>query len=405
VVTTSSYNAAAIFQVIPGQRILGNPEWADLRIESSRILAADKIRGAGLYAIHFNGQLIYIGQFRGTRTNAFGGDVCATRWAKHLGAFTSRDRRISFSPAAINNMRAHQHLKSPLADIINAAGEAVIHKDRGRVSSLNRALFAAEHWDVFSRIDNAQGLAGFTVTYTQIEMQQRPDHGQIRAAVEAVEKRVIACLRPRCNAEILSGNAGNISIQETGSLFEGALKTALEETHDATGAREWTLTLPLSWRQAAPLEEQSDDDARVTAEEAFLERLGDFQDARDAVDRITQAFDRVEDAHIQHTHSNGGDLRISSVVGRRRFSNVARIYWQPKCVRFRAEINLSTAHCLKLGATTANPNYAGSVLPTQATFEVPDRTGALVNCLLAAAEKQRTDFAQNSGHARNTGQA
>jgi len=393
VVTTSSYNAAAIFEVIQSQRILGNPEWADLRIESSRILAAEKIRGAGLYAIHFNGQLIYIGQFRGTRTNSFGGDVCATRWAKHLGAFTSRDRRISFSPTAVNNMRAHQHPKSPLADIINAAGEAVIHKDRGRVSSLNRALFAAEHWVAFSRIDNAQGLASFTVTYTQIEMQQRPDHGLIRAAVEAAEKRVIACLRPRCNAEIPVGNAGNISIQDTGSFFERALKTALEETHDATGAREWTLTLPLSWRQAAPLAEQSDDDARLTAEEAFLERLGGFQDARDAVDRITQAFDRVEDAHIQHTHSNGGDLRISSVVGRRRFSNVARIYWQPKCVRFRAEINLSTAHCLKLGATTANTNYAGSVLPTQATFKVPDRTGALVNCLLAAAEKQRTDFA------------
>jgi hypothetical protein len=391
-VTTTVYNAANILSARPCQPILGNPGWADLRIESNRTLAAESVRGAGLYAIHYDKELIYVGQFRGTRNNAFAGNVCATRWAKHLGTLTLRDRRISFGPVTVDAMRTHRPPMSPLVDIVNVAAKEVIHKDRGRVSSLNRALFAAKNWEAFLRIVNAQGLAGFTITYTRIHAPRKPDHQLIRVAVEAAERQVIAGIGPRCNSNTSAGNAIDLSPQDTGSLFEETLKATLEQTHEALPSRKWSPTLPLPWRQVTPTEDLPDDDEPVTAEEAFMERLTSFPEAHNAVDHIVQAFDNIEDAYIRHTHTGGGDLRISSVVGPRPFFNVARIHWQPRCGRFKAEINLDIETCLRLGAITAVPNCGSQTLPTQATFHVPGCTEALIGCLCAAAEKQRNDF-------------
>lgn len=147
--TTASYNAANLFAVRLATPLAGNPAWANLKIDSNKRLYRNVASGAGLYAIHYRGHLLYIGKFLGTRTNPFASNVCFTRWAKHLGTLTLRDRRVSFSRKAIDDLRLRQPLVPPLSDIVAAAAHPVITKPRGRVSSLNRALFAAENWGRF----------------------------------------------------------------------------------------------------------------------------------------------------------------------------------------------------------------------------------------------------------------
>lgn len=392
---TTTYKAEDIFTVRACGHIDGNPECANLRIESNKRLAQERVSGAGLYAIHFQDRLLYIGQFRGTGVNPFGGDVCSTRWSKHIGTLTLRDRRISFGPRAISDMKKLMSPNPPLADIVSASEEAsTISIHRGRVSSLNRALFAAEHWNLMSQITDVSGLTGFTITYSQIENDKRFDHKAIRSQIESAEKDVISQLHPRCNAEIPAGTARDMNITTTGRILQDALIKAFDDTNEAgtpiAQVQPKAIALPEPGEDDAPQnaaeeEEQADDLNLDSAEDAFMERLGANQDALSAVDRLADAFTEINNAYIWHTYTNNGDLRIRRTGERRGFSNVARIFWQPALVRFNSEINLTAERCLELGASTARPNHQGKTLPTQATFDIPDAIDALIFCLVEAA--------------------
>ena len=393
---TATYCAADIFTVRECHHIVGNPAWTNLRIDSNRRIGGELVRGSGLYAIHFQDYLLYVGQFRGTKRTPFGGDVCEARWAKHLGTLTLRDRRLSFGSRAVDCMRQLQRPAAPVSDIMNAAQLPTILVDRGRVSTFNRALFAEEHWDSLSQIVDATGLSGFAITYTQIDAYAQYDVASIRSAIESAEHSVIAQLRPRCNAQIPVGTSRNTSAAAIGELLEEALTRAFYVANLLAAPHLQALPVDLFLQQPVitmpavdAVIDQADDDAALSSEGAFLEQLDNNFDALHAVAQLSERFTGINDAYIWYTNTNGGDLRIRCTTGKRNFLNVARIFWQPRLARFKAEINLSVERCLALGATTAKPNYRGKSVPTEATFSLPEDLEGLLNCMIEAIAEQR----------------
>ena len=225
---TKTYWASDIFSVRLNTSLVGNPEWANLTIDSNRALSNEEARGAGLYAIHFRGDLLYVGKFCGKRSDPFAGRICDIRWSRHIGTLTMRDRRISLSEGRIEQLRRSS--AAPLADIVQAMQAQTIYQNRGRATSINRALFAAEHWAEFARIEDAIGLTGFQITYVQIEPTAAIDQMLVRDIVSRAEKFAINRLQRRCNGEIREGMGMSATLDEAREVLAEMLEESIGHT-------------------------------------------------------------------------------------------------------------------------------------------------------------------------------
>ena len=400
---TTTHSASDLFVVQRKRSLLGNPSWADLTIESSRALPKELARGAGLYAIHFRGVLLYVGKFCGKRPDPFDGRVCDIRWSRHIGTLTLRDRRISLSKGRCKQLRGSS--AAPLVDIVHAMQAPTIHLNRGRATSINRSLFAAEHWAEFVRIENADDLKGFSITYTQIEPTDGVDRTHVRSIVSHAEKKAINMLQPRCNGEVRVGHGKNATVPETAEVLTATLRQAIAKVGGGN--------VPLPMPPAAAVEtpdgngddrrepddgqgggpEGPDDPANPTAEELFWERLEGEPQAMAALNLLFEALAETFDADSHFTKTNAGSLLIHSLAGPRARFNVALLAWQTRRRRFTSEIGLPVETCLALGATGARTNYAGKALSTIATFDLDCQVDAICRCALAALDAYRRQVA------------
>jgi hypothetical protein len=388
---TKTYRACDLFAVRSREPLLGNPTWANLTIESNRSLPQELAQGAGLYAVHYRDRLLYIGKFLGKRTDAFGGRICHVRWAKHMGTLTLRDRRVSLAQGPCKLIREMQPTAAPLSDIVEAMQVGTLHHPRGRVSSLNRASFAAEQWRELSRIDDASGLANFMFTYTQVDPQERIAREIVRDAVSRAEKMAIERLRPRCNAAVREGTALQADVRDTAAALTAALEDAFGQL--GGGGEAPPPPGPPGNGGDPDAAEGADDPDDRTAEETFWERIDDDGEAEYPVQMLIESLADIADAdfHFTMSPSNGSsriaDLRIHSLAGRRERFNVGAIAWQPALRRFKAKIGLSVTTCMARGAMTALPKRA--TLETVATFDVALNPAALRDCMLAALNAHR----------------
>lgn len=403
---TTTHNAKDLFVVRRKNALAGNPAWADLTIDSNRTLRKELARGAGLYAIHFRGTLLYVGKFCGKQSDPFDGRVCDIRWARHIGTLTLRDRRISLSEGRCKQLRGS--MTSPLVDIVSAMQASTIYQNRGRATSINRALFAAEHWAEFARIEDEAGLAGFTITYTQMELTDCEDRHRVRGIVSAAEKNAIDQLQPRCNGEVRQGAGRSAAVPESAAVLVATLEHALAE---AGGGIAPPPELPPDITVEMPDDDgpddgpqnrggldadvgpagpgDADDPAEVTAEELFWKRIDDEPQALASVTCLIEALANIPEADYHFTKTNSADIRVHSLAGPRPRFNVTCYSWQTKWRRFKGEIYLSVEDCLALGATSAQPNYANKTLPTIVTFDHDCQPEAMQRCTLASLDLYR----------------
>ena len=413
-----TYNATDIFSVVQLNPLNGNPDWANLKIESTGRLAPLDVRGPGIYGIFFRERLIYIGKFLGTQADICGGNVCSIRWAKHIGTLSLRDRRISFSNKAITMIRDQCAKEPPFDDIIRASEHPipVVTDDRGRVSSFNRACFAAEHWDFFTTLADARGLVDFRLLYVKLDDAEINGRDNLRQIIGEAETKLIAALRPRCNKETNIGASRDVGLEDARQSIENELRARLgpiDPTRVFDASDEAT-TAPIDHpprrpQSSAGATPNTDDQrgaglppiAQIEAadedpgcEAAFFEELAGNPDALNAVHSVIAAFDGVADAYVKFTCTEGGDLRIRSTAGPRTFFNVATLFWQPRLEQFRSEILLPPQRCLEIGAATALPNYPGQTLPTRATFQLADAAAVIRAAFVEAA----TLYRDQQGH-------
>lgn len=216
-----SFQGSDVIDVHQDQPLPGNPAFANLVFRPRRNLAPSVVAGAGIYAIHFDGNLIYLGKFQGTKENTFGGSVVDARWTKHMGTLTMRGRRVSVPNQTITELSS-RHRDHPAVVGIMQADRGFLSTDRGCVSSFNRAMFAMQHWgDAFANF-NPKVLDRFQFLYGQIQ-PHAVSEDWIRAAVSDAERDLVARLQPRCNANVPAGQARRHTLEQTRQAIKAAL--------------------------------------------------------------------------------------------------------------------------------------------------------------------------------------
>lgn len=214
------FHGPDVIDVRQDQPLPGNPGFADLVFRPRRNLAPSVVAGAGIYAIHFDGNLIYLGKFQGTKGNTFGGSVVDARWTKHMGTLTMRGRRVSVPNQTIAELSS-RHRDHPTVVGIMQADRGFLSTDRGCISSLNRIRFAMQYWNAFA--DFNQGVLNrFTFLYGQIQ-PRAVNEDWIRGAVSDLERDLVAQLQPPCNGNVPAGQARHHTLGQTRQAIEAAL--------------------------------------------------------------------------------------------------------------------------------------------------------------------------------------
>ena len=214
------FHGSDVIDVRQDQPLPGNPVFADLIFRPRRNLAQAVVAGAGVYAIHFDGNLLYLGKFQGTKGNPFGGSVVDARWTKHVSTLSLRGRSISVPNQTITQL-ANSHGHHPAVVGIIGGDRNIVSKDKGCISSLNRIRFAMQHWEAFADF-NTEVLNRFQFLYGQIQ-PHAVSEDWIRGAVSDLELDLVADLQPPCNGNVPAERARHHTLEQTRQAIEAAL--------------------------------------------------------------------------------------------------------------------------------------------------------------------------------------
>jgi len=187
------------------------------------------LKGPGLYGVFYRGKLIYIGKFLGTRTNPFSGNIVVKRWWTHFASLTMRGHRLSFPKTTLTNLLEGTltALDPGIRDALTKAAQT-LSKDRGCVTSMNRALFSNQNWTTFNCAEPQALLRSFSFIYVRIAPSALADTvDALRERISYAEKIVIARLQPIANKEIRwNGMPRNVSDEAAATFMVRTLRNA-----------------------------------------------------------------------------------------------------------------------------------------------------------------------------------
>lgn len=201
------FNGADLFSIRTRAPIPGSLPQANLEFTNKRLV----LPGAGIYAILWDGHLLYLGSFRGTALALHQGNVVRARWSAHLGSLTGRGRRISLSARGIARISEEFDASrgngfAAISDVVRAADPAVLTRDKGCLTTVARLRFAAAHYDEFISLDDGceDALSHFDFVYAQWEASDTNGHDlfSVRALVRAAEHELIERFAPPANTSL-----------------------------------------------------------------------------------------------------------------------------------------------------------------------------------------------------------
>lgn len=165
-----------------------------------------ELAGGGIYAIHYDGELLYIGIYTGKKPVPFIGNVANTRLDNHLDVLTMRGRSVGF---AAHNYDAACNL--PDHELVRAIKQSPgMRKGNSVMSYPCKVKFACENWDAMRSIESdPNGLSRFQLIYARMDPEfYRADinYLQLLHYLENIENHLLKQFEPRCN---LSYNAPN----------------------------------------------------------------------------------------------------------------------------------------------------------------------------------------------------
>ena len=331
----------------------------NVHLESS-LEIEEKLFGPGVYAICYERRLIYIGKYLGQKRNPFAGNIARLRWVQHLGSMTMRDRRVSLSKRALDKLlhpdfsNRHDALIESLAHAFenkNADGSTkpFLYRDRGCVSTLNRVLFALEHWPSFSQADGPL-LEGFSFHYFRVEKEtsELPTEN-LRTLVSTLEDHLVEAFRPACNGIIDPGTALPFSWPQVLDDLHEKIKRFLSAKVQPSSDKK-PVSKPISSTQKAYSDGITSEPEEISAEARFFERLESAPpQALAFVDRLRSYASERDDIELHFTNTDGGDLRLRRHglgQSKRRSQNFVTVVWQVRDQTFRINnlCRLSGAH-------------------------------------------------------------
>lgn len=172
----------------------------------------ESYRGAGVYAIAFDEQLIYVGSYLGSGGHGadFSGDVVKDRWWAHVGAITARGSKVHIAKRSLTSLKQELGVSHVMVDgFVQATNPQLLHKDAGDLAPLRRLRFAAQRSQDFfsSRVNCMDILKRFHFVYVRFdEFEKNENPSSLKDRIESAEIRLIERLAPICNAKHVTAN-------------------------------------------------------------------------------------------------------------------------------------------------------------------------------------------------------
>jgi hypothetical protein len=156
-------------------------------IEFSGISDASRLefKNPGIFLLFYRRELIYIG-YSNNNLN-----IITERVLRQIATITLREHRVQFTEAALNCLQNCDTFNSDF----NINRPVIGNNDL--VTSVNRVLYAAEHWDEFKNFN--------TETLNRFEMIWYPNPDLKGCnSIEELCKKLKGYYKPRCNKEYTS---------------------------------------------------------------------------------------------------------------------------------------------------------------------------------------------------------
>ena len=278
------------------------PAVADCVFSKRRTLGQLAVRrGAGLYVIQHRGVAIYVGKYLGTVNSAFGGDILAARWHRHMSTISLRGVKLSISRQLRKHFLSANGTHALAADLVAARADTLC-KDRGYQVAAKRLAFAADAWSVLSG-NPSSWLGEYRYSYVQLQEAawRHIPSARLWDAIDAAESLAIASLWPQANAgsHIVRRNA--VTTRDVLALIDRILQDALSQP--VISPEPETVATATGEIERGPHHQDED-----VAGERFWESIPG--DAAETVCYVLARIEADEALEVHYTRTNGGDLRV-----------------------------------------------------------------------------------------------
>ena len=184
----------------------------DFNIKKS--VVKDKFKGPAVYAIEFEGNVIYIGKYRPEDKR-----LISTRWVKHIMTFTNRGYRVGGSALKKIVKGESEYSKFNHKFLINIKDyfsesdrndlNAKRFEDTNTVTSFNRLKFAnfLVANDKIEVSKNKIDISNFTFNCFTLS-GSKDDLRKRRDMVSIIEKILLCKYKPKCNKEYIDKAPG-----------------------------------------------------------------------------------------------------------------------------------------------------------------------------------------------------
>lgn len=384
-------NAADIFDIKNTTPMYGMPSFSNL--EFSRKIS--EIKGCGIYLIFYKQKLIYIGKFRGSKSNAFEGSIFSARWNRHLQTLTLRGNKISITQNIIN-----ERLNETLFNKLRQCDPQVLSKDKGFIVPSNRLKFANLYWETFQQ-NKYDWLNDFEFSYVQFnpEKWQNYNTNQLRTIVSIAEDNIIKKIQPLVNGGVDFENAlSNLSISNIPSnYYIGVVEEEIKKCLESTTIPKTTVLTASTDVSVTQKINIAPNQKNLVSESTIQMNTGELQSLfigklptskqKDFVLNLIQKFNnRNFNIEIHFTRTNGADLRIRH-FGKFQAINIFTMHWQSnnqvfKCMIRREKFN-STIPTGIFNIKTIDKEKTEFKLDCQATESLNALFNIIVNSISA----------------------
>jgi len=141
-----------------------------------------EFKNPGIFLLFYRRELIYIGYSNNNQ------NIITERVLRQIATITLRDHRVQFTEAALNSLQNCDTFNSDF----NQYGHVIGNRDF--VTSVNRVLYAAQHWEEFKNL-NMQTLSQFEIAW-----YPNPDLKGCNS-IEELCTQLKDHYKPRCNQE------------------------------------------------------------------------------------------------------------------------------------------------------------------------------------------------------------
>jgi hypothetical protein len=171
----------------------------------------ESYEGAGIYAISFNNNLIYIGSYLGqnldkniNKAASASGDVAKDRWWKHIETMTARGHKLHTARGNLSTLQKELGNQHVMIDGFNCGEPSILHKSAGADAALRRLRFAAKNSSLFHNKNTTPEdvLKHFDFVYIRFDnISNNTDSEILKKIIDKTEKKLIKQLAPLCNTK------------------------------------------------------------------------------------------------------------------------------------------------------------------------------------------------------------